>query len=367
MSLKNKLAIILFSVIIIRVAWMCYEKPLYNWDTLPYMAILQGSHSIDAKEIHRETYTRAKIEIPQDRYALMIDTSHVLKKRLLLSPSDFNLYSSFFRTRPLYTGLASICYQAGAPLSKAVVLPSVLSFLGMAWLLLLILVKHLEAWLAVVVSISIILSPPVLEAARLATPDALSTMILLLYFLLILSRSPQVVAFAILSLSILARLDNLVFAIVAVCFQLLASFASQLKPSKTIVVSFLCLWIFYAVWITVSEGLANAYDSFYGDHMSKFNPIVVLKDALYGVNTLQTSYLSTGVVVCGVSLFYKAAFMKLNQHQILFLMLLSYLVLRYVMFPDLTTRFFLIVFVMSVALTVIAIATAKSNEVRQEP
>jgi hypothetical protein len=101
----------------------------------------------------------------------------------------------------------------------------------------------------------------------------------------------------------------------------------------------------------------NGFEAFYGGLYKKGNPSLLFNEAFVGLNTLQTSYLA--VVGIGlVAVFYKkgASLRQLNASQYLFLMVLASSLVRYILFPDLTTRFFLAVYILSWVFIVESIA-----------
>ncbi len=332
---------------------MCYEKPSYNWDTLAYMAIVLDVEQDDITKIHQATYRIAQAEIPNDKYTLITDTSHAVKKNVLNNPDKFFQYTSFFRVKPFYIALSYLTYKIGVPLSKAPIIPSVLSFIAISILLAWSFTRTFSMGLALLLSLCIMVSPPVLEAARLATPDALSTFILLFVCYLLLRSTSWAWIFIFLSMSILVRLDNIVFAIIVLCFQFFRPMENDTRKIPWFVfLGLIILWAFAAFLIMKYANIENGFEEFYGGLSKKINPITVIKEAVIGLNTVQTSQLSIILAISAIILFYKKqlTFKSLNPQQYLFLILMSYLVVRYVMFPDLTTRFYLPVYIMSAAL-----------------
>jgi hypothetical protein len=367
MRITGAVSLVIFFVVITRIAWVSYMKPSYNFDTLPYMAVLLNSESSDSVKIHQTIYHVAKAEIPIDQFTLMTDTSIVLRKNVLKSSNQFFQFTSFFRIKPLYTRLSYLAYKMGLPLSKAPIAPSVFSFVAISILLLWFFNSFLkEVWIAALLSLSIMVSPPILEAARLATPDALSTLFLLIASYLFLKSSFWGWTVFVLSLSILVRVDNIIFATIFISFQTFApSKIGTPKMNKLVFLSSLALWIICALWIMKSANIQNGFESFYGGLSKKMDLMIVLKEAFIGLATLQTSDLSIILGVTAFILFYKTpfTFRSLNLYQYFFLMMATYFMVRYVMFPNLTTRFFLSVYISSVVLAVDAIAKLIKNKI----
>ncbi len=365
MVFRKVLVFSIFFLAIVKIAWVCYEKPLYNWDTLAYMAIVLGFEEDDITKIHQSIYNIAQQEIPIDKYALMTDTTHMVKKDVLNHPDKFLQYTSFFRVKPLYTFLSYAAYKVGLPLSKAPFVPSVFSFVAISFLLVWLFSKFFPEWLSAILSLCIVISPPILEAARLATPDALSTLVILIAFCLLMNSSSWVWIIFILSLSILVRVDNIILAGIILFFQyfMLREQAKNKIPHLAFWI-IIALWIGFAFWLMVHANIQNGFENFYGGLSKKVNFLMILKESVTGLNTLQTSHLSIVMAICALILFYGKAFSirSLNQSQYLFLLMIFYLVIRYVMFPDLTTRFFLPVYIISIVLAMEEIPALVKNQ-----
>ena len=368
MPFKHAAVFLLFIVIILRIAWVCYEKPLYNWDTLPYMGVLLDVEDDDVNRIYQNTYRIAREEIPANRYKSLVDTL-AFKNDLLKNPEKFFQFTSFFRIKPFYTALSYSAYKAGVPLSKAPVIPSIISFVMISLLLVWWFSQFFSGWVAALLSLCVMVSPPLLEAARQATPDALSTLITLIAFYLLLNHSPRGWLIFVLSISIAVHVGNVVLAVVIIFFLIFFPSKSQdAKMPRAALLIPVVLWIAYAIWIMSFANIHNGFDLFYGGVSKKTNLLIVFKEAFIGLNTLQSSHLSIVLAISTVILFYGKPFKlkSLTKHQYLFLIMLTYLAARYFMFPDLSTRFYLPIYIMSIVLSLEAIYSLTRNSVSEK-
>ena len=59
----NYLLTIIYFLCIMSVSIYAFEKPYYNWDALPYMAVALSYESDDAKFIHDTVYAIAKEQL----------------------------------------------------------------------------------------------------------------------------------------------------------------------------------------------------------------------------------------------------------------------------------------------------------------
>jgi hypothetical protein len=126
--------------------------------------------------------------------------------------------------------------------------------------------------------------------------------------------------------------------------------------------------MFYTIWILYYASYQNGFEIFFGGLSKKGNPLTVLKEASIGLDTLQSSHLSIVVLISAMILFYKRKFSwsQLNQQQYIFIILIIWLTLRYMMFPDFSTRFFLPVYIMCPVLALEAIAEWRSENPQPE-
>jgi len=79
-----------------------FKKPHYNWDMLPYMAIVIKMEHSDINVIHKITYNSAKENIPSQEYGLLIPDSSQYKTKMAESPADFYQQLPFYVVKPLY-------------------------------------------------------------------------------------------------------------------------------------------------------------------------------------------------------------------------------------------------------------------------
>ncbi|HYG20726.1 MAG TPA: hypothetical protein VD816_17430 [Ohtaekwangia sp.] len=357
-STRNITALLLYGAIVTGIAFMSYQKPSYNWDTLAYMAIILNYEEQDVNKVFKTTLTEARATMPARSYHLLTDTAHALRKELMADVNTFFQYTSFFRVKPLYNLSSYLAYRAGFPLAKAPVIPSIVSYLAIAFLSLFWLRSFFPLWLAAVLSLSIMIAPPMLEAARLATPDALSTVIVLGSIFMIRKQVAWHWIVLMLTVAILVRVDNVMFAAI-VLVGLIKIPSSSVRPAPKLpqtAVAIVC-WALLTGWIMYNASYQNGFENFYGGLSNKTEFVSIIKNAFTGLYTLQTSHLSNILAICAVLLFYRTNWRAgLNVSQYLFLVLMFYAAVRFIMFPDLTTRFFLVIYVMCVWLSLERIA-----------
>jgi hypothetical protein len=187
-----------------------YKKPEYNWDMLPYMALVLNMDYKDEAFIHQAVYNNAKQNIPPKDYAKLVDSSNSYRKRMHETSSVFFTQLPFYIVKPLYLSLVYLFYKAGIALPHATMLPSITAYLLMSILLWRWLQKYLPFYTATAVSLCILLSAPLLGVAAMSGPDGLSAILLFgsLYFIL---EKPRVFPlFILLIAAIFTRVDNFI-------------------------------------------------------------------------------------------------------------------------------------------------------------
>jgi hypothetical protein len=196
-----------------------------------------------------------------------------------------------------------------------------------------------------------------IEVARLSSPDALSSLVLMSAFLLFLNHMKWYWVILLLLISVFVRLDNLILAsLISVSFLFSSSYKRD-RSMVLIIITCIATMLLYAFIVLKTSEYDNGFESFYGGLYKKGNPLLLFYEAFVGLNTLQTSYLAV-VGISLVAVFYKkdTSLRQLNSSQYLFLIVLASSLVRYILFPDLTTRFFLAVYVLSWVFIVESIA-----------
>jgi hypothetical protein len=202
---KQKVLLLAYVVFIGLVAFYAFRRPSYNWDMLPYMAVVLGPAS------HDSVYSLARTHLSPETYALLSDGGLPYRREMAANAASFAQQMPYYSVKPLYTGLVYVCYHLGVPLIGATVLPSLLGYIGIGILLLVWTRKYLPG--AELFCALVMVTAPMWEMARTSSPDGLSAFLMLggLYF--ILEKGPMLAAFALFLLAVFARIDNVLPAV----------------------------------------------------------------------------------------------------------------------------------------------------------
>ena len=182
--MKNNTSTCVYLLALSMICCLAYVKPSYDWDILPYAAIvLQYDHT--PGDLHRQVYNEAAREMPKDQYQLLA-AANDRRKHWSADSSAFYSLLPFYVVKPFYTLLSWTFYRSGIPLIKAMVLPSVLAFFLSGLLLYTWLNRYLPGNLTCLICMTVMLLPNNWETARLSGPDFLAAFFMFfgMYFLL---------------------------------------------------------------------------------------------------------------------------------------------------------------------------------------
>ena len=218
--MKNILLKATYFFCIVAAGFYCFKRPLYNWDMLPYSALILKIDGYDAKKAFAFTYESAKQNIPPRDYHLLTDSTNAYRYNLSNDDTAFNEQLPFYVVKPLYTSLAYLAYKAGFSLPAATLVPSFISYLLICLLFFHWLNLHLRLSISFFVSLLIMVSSPLVEVAKLSTPDCLSALLLLGSFYFTIEKPSLPFLLTCLCLSVFARIDNVIacfFVMTAIC------------------------------------------------------------------------------------------------------------------------------------------------------
>jgi hypothetical protein len=295
-SALKKMTGYLYCLLMIAVCVYTYKKQAYNWDILPYMAVVLSYENKDATAVHQTVYSIAKKEIPTQAFSQLTDTFSSYRKLMAASPDEFRLQLPFYSVKPLYTGICYLFYKAGLPLTRATALPSLLSWWLIAMLLYWWIRKYHSTLFAACTSTLLMLMPPLLLTAQLSSPDSLSGLLIFAAVFYSTEKKRYPIAALLLLLSVFTRLDNLLpafFISLAVYYQ--EKSAGRISLPKYIL--FLLALVISYVSITAIISTSNWGVLYYPAFASHLNPYYDIHRSFSfsGYISLAKSQLMTGL------------------------------------------------------------------------
>lgn len=351
-----------YAVFVILMAVYLYRKPAYNWDMLPYMAIvLQYDHNNTA--IHDNVYKTAANEIPPVDYNRLTDSSHAYRKAALSNPAFFNAQLPMYVVKPLYTILVYCSYKLGIPLTKSTMIVSVVAWVLLAILLFVWLKQALAVTAALLVAAAIMISSPLLEVASLSTPDALSALVMTAAVFCLVNKRNSILTGFFFLLAILTRIDNVLPAFIFIStftfYKRVKQFSFYYFLGITLLMTGLLLLITYQ---TISYGWGAWYYPDFMKYMNEihkqesgFSPSLYLgliKSQL--VIALKNSFLWV-FMLCNVLLFYKSGkfyFDRNDEVQVLLLLFILAIGLRFLLQPVIADRFYISYYISTIVMLI---------------
>lgn len=195
-----------------------FRAPTNNWDLLGYLGAAVALDTRDSSAIHARVYEMAREHVPPAAFSALTDGAQDAAERsyrrdLYANPDHFVQQLPYYQVRPAYIALIYLLLHAGVDPVGAVHLLSITSYAGIALLMFGWLVRHLAAPFAALAALLLALSPPMVAVLRLASPDALSALMLLAAFFLFLETGRAGAASAMFVAAIAVRSDNILLAV----------------------------------------------------------------------------------------------------------------------------------------------------------
>ena len=166
------------------------------------------------------------------------------------------------------------------------------------------------------------------------------------------------------TLSILVRLDNVLFALILfpIYFFYQRNNTFNLK-ALIFLLGAILIWVSIGVIVLSLSNFNSGFQTFYDNLFNRINPLNNVGYVLNGFKTIQTSHLILILLICYLSLFYKKqmSIQLFTRKQSLFIGILIYVVLKFLFFPDLTTRLYLPVYIISIVFIIEEIGDRSTN------
>ncbi|MGN6166457.1 MAG: hypothetical protein ACTHOF_18140 [Flavisolibacter sp.] len=342
-------AIYFFSILLIGI--YCFKKPFYNWDLLPYTALVLKMDHYNAKQAHDLAYQFAKENIPAKNFQQLTDSTHSYRNSMYNDAEAFNGQLPFYVVKPLYTTLIYLFYKSGIDLPHATLFPSLLAYLLIGLLLFHWLSRYLSQVATCIVALLVMISPPLIEVAKTSSPDCLSAFCLFASFYFIIEKPFLKIAFVFMMISVFVRLDNIL-----TCLLILSVIFFSKRWDRKISFSnfFFMILSLLAVYIFISS-MANQYGwsiFFYNNFASRLHPVYGSGEHFslksYGrvmyehlLNGIKHSYITIFMTLL-VLIFSKVSNLKNISFNHLFALLIPLiLLLRFILYPDISDRFYI--------------------------
>jgi 4-amino-4-deoxy-L-arabinose transferase-like glycosyltransferase len=324
-----------------------FKNPEYNWDMLPYMAVINNYQHKDAG-VHDTIFNMAKMEMPVSAYKKNTDSNNVYRWKAAQDKEFFQAQLEFYQVKPLYTGTAFLFYKTGFSLMKATVLPSIVFYFLLGILLLIWLRRYLKIEYAVICGLLLMFSAPLMQAARLSTPDCMAALFVLAAFYFFKEKQSLAICYLFLLLAILTRIDNILPCVFILCALIYFDKKNKSNWAKYILmVAGACFCFFLAPLLFSSHALRLS--SFF-DHLKPFNDtttgfhwtnyVRLVKSQL--ANGFYYSSLLIFLFVCSMIFIHTGIkFQEPGSDQSLIVIIVSTIACRFLLQPVISDRFYI--------------------------
>jgi hypothetical protein len=325
----------------------------YNWDMIPYMGVILSYDSSDTKYLHDTIYNIIEKQVPANDYKLLVNGGIGARLHSAENADFFSKQLPFYTVKPFYTGFVYFLYKTGVPLEKATVLPSIISYFLIGLLIGYWLKKYLHLYLALPVSLLIMLCRPMLATAGISTPDCLSALILLIAFYFLIEKKSLVGICVFLMLSIFTRLDNIIPAMFIIS---LLTFTPKWKEKLSLTTFSIVASIMACCYFIVSLN-ARKYGwsiFYYPSFISHLNPDhdTQLPFSLSNYFSVAESQIKSGLFFSDLVLFLLLGFLlfidqrlvrlkELNFDQLLFVVFILMIFSRFILQPLIADRVYI--------------------------
>jgi hypothetical protein len=356
---------------IVLMGFYCFKRPYYNWDMLPYSALILKMDHYNTQEAHTLTYKLVRENIPDKNYRQLTDSSHAYRNSMLNNAGAFNGQLPFYVVKPLYTGFSWVFYKLGISLPQATLIPSFISYLLIGLLLFHWLSIYLGLPITFGVASLIMISAPAISVASTASPDCLSAFFLLGSFYFIIEKPSLWSAIILMVLSVFTRLDNIV-----TCFLLLCIISFSGKWFKKISFrNFLFITILFIFCYFLIGLIAKQYGwsiFFYNDFADRLHPTYGSKEHFsfesyfrlmyeHVVSGVNTSYLAIFIALLFLSFNKTFSFKESAFEQVFSLSIPFILFIRFILYPDISDRFYIAFYLVIIILLVKRINSPAKN------
>lgn len=240
-----------------------YHYPEYSTDEFSYMANAVAMRGAGVQAIHQAVYAEAKAGIPKQAFLHLTGTDPIegpaegrsFRERAT-NPYRFAEFLPCFAIRPIFNEAVYVLhYWFGVGLLKATVLIPVFSYWLMGWLLLAWMCRYVGLASATLVSVLLLLSPPLWDLARSATPDALSALVVVGALFLLFEQRKPLPGMILLLASVYIRTDNALLVLLTLACLCTTGFGLRLHEA--------------ALFSTLAVGSVLLINHFAGDYGAK--------------------------------------------------------------------------------------------------
>ncbi len=201
---------------------------------LAYMASILRIEESDDKIIHSRVYKIAEEELSTESFSALNNDSY--RTALMNDSHAFSQLNPFYSCKIGYVLFSNLIYKLGVPLTYSTVFSSLISFFLICIILFFIFIKVTNnVILGGLITAFIATLSPMLNLAKLSSPDALSALFLILVAGFFFLKKHYVLLVLSMLLAISVRPDNIIFCSLLMLIEPVSEKVDKTVISKTII------------------------------------------------------------------------------------------------------------------------------------
>lgn len=324
-----------------------------------YTACALENESMSHKQLHDAAYDLAKDELGEGRFRNMIDSTKYYRHSIYRSAENFYSQLPFYRIKPLYVCILKTANSFGVSPILFSTYVNLLAYLSISIVLLYYLIRFIGFYKGWLISFCTMLLPIVLDTIKNNTPDMLSSFFILVAVMLLMSDSEfrRNIAFILFCLAVFVRPESIIF-VTAFCgiafFYKLPEYSN-----KYLVVLFstsaLC-YLFVSFYYHAYPWTLLYKHSFLGyiPDLNNADTSLTINGYIHGLRFIPNTVFYSDFFLILLFLvlpflLYAKAYWKTKLFVAAQVLLVS-VIIRVILFPDLSIRFYTGVFLISVVL-----------------
>jgi len=185
------------------------ENPSYGWDAIAYVGATLSPEISDAKLLHQESYAHIRAAVSEEKYRELTRGNY--RGAVAKDPEAFGSQLSFYRVKPLYVFLLQASRKLGLNPLEGMALVNILSVLLCSIAISFWFERYVPPFSALGLTLALYYAARMYELSRIATPDALSTVLLVLGAYALLEKRWALRGMLLMSAAVLARSNNVIF------------------------------------------------------------------------------------------------------------------------------------------------------------
>jgi hypothetical protein len=217
----------LYVILLGGVAIRLYRKPIYSMDSIQYMGNALLMEERDPVRVHQRVYDEVRRFVPKvEREGLLghevgaPEGQNKSRQERAANPERFAEFLPLFAIRPLYNQTLWLVSKSGLGLVRGGIFISVASYFFLGIIAFVWLGKYVSSWLALALSVLVMISPPLMSLGRDTTADPLATLVAFASLYLIFEKRRIFPGMILLLASLYFRTDFVVLAgpVLLVCW-----------------------------------------------------------------------------------------------------------------------------------------------------